>query len=420
MRLTVKVKPIKLLHFNLYWFIVFYINVDMLEDFIKNIFILVFNRQPFSFLNIFLILFGAILTFYLMLNKKLDVKYVVLTLSYVAVYVVSLTLTPEIIEILSTSVKRGILYVLLIVYLMSLVDDYGKLTPYFVPYIYITLVYSLTQLLLRGNPLIQETDYMDFTYNTMLPMLIALAIGICGTKVTDIMNRYIAIIIFAILFIFNLLMGGRASILCVGICVLVLIHFQNGNRKILYVALVLAFSALLYVNYDSLLAYMVIKFPNSRTIWRLSHNILIDTDTSYRSMMWRYIIESFRENPFAVRGFLSDRIYLSKLFSSSDIEGIYGYYAHNLFLEQLFQFGIIAIPFIIAGIVNIVSKFVYVQRKKDYLLTCFFSASVVFCFGQLMVSASYLTAKSFGIVLGIMLYMGKPRKGALYANSANL
>ncbi len=420
MKFNIKWKPINTLKLNIYWFVVFYINVDMLEAFVKNIFILILKREPFSFLNIFLIAMGALVAVYLMFTKKIDQRFFFLVFSYVLVYIFSILITPDIITILSTSIIRGILYVIVIVYLISLIDDYGKLLPYFIPYIYISFAYAVTHIMLRGNPLIKETAYMDFTYNTMLPMLSALAIGLYGKKATKKINRYISLTLFISLFIFNFLMGGRASILCVGICVLMLLHFQNNRRKILYTALIIGLGVLIYINYHSLLAYLTLIFPNSRTIWRMSQNIFINTSTSYRSIMWKYIIESFIKEPFEVRGFLSDRVYLATLFSSANAEGIYGYYAHNLFLEQIFQFGVFSIPFIIAGILSVIRKFNYISSKKNYCLTCFFSICMAFFVGQLMVSASYLTAKSFGIVLGLMLYMGRPRKGACYENIINL
>ncbi len=420
MHFNIKLKPISTLRLNIYWFVVFYINIDMLEDFVKNVFILVLKREPFSFLNIFLIVFGALVTVYLMFVKKFDQRFLFLVFFYVLVYVFSIMITPEIVLILSTSIFRGILYVIVVVYLMSLIDDYGKLLSYFVPYIYITVSYALTQMMLHGSSLVKETDYMDFTYNTMLPMLVALAIGLYGKNVSENINRYVSLALFIVLFVFNFLRGGRASILCVGICVLVLLHFQNSSRKILYAVLSVGLGILLYINYDSLLAYLALAFPDSRTIWRLSHNILVDMNTSYRSIMWRYIIESFIKDPFTVRGFLSDRIFLARLFPSASVDGIYGYYAHNLFLEQIFQFGIFAMPFIIGGIIVVIQKFKFLSLKKDYRLTCLFSICIAFSFGQLMVSASYLTAKSFGILLGLMLYMGRSRKGIYYENITDL
>lgn len=410
MHLRLKIKSINLHKINICWFVVFFLNIDMLEDFIKDIYILVLKKEPFDFLNTFLMLIGALVVVYLLLKKHFDLSFLLLTFIYVLVYVLSTLLTPDIVTILPTSINRGILYVLMIVYLMSLIDDYGELLQFYIPYIYITAIYALIQMINRRNPLISETYYMEVTYNTMMPMLAALAIGIYGNKVTEMINRYIALVLFAIMFAVNLLVGGRASILCVGLCLIVLIHFKNIRQKIGFMILIIGLGGVMYITYDVWLAFLTIAFPYSRTIWRLSNNFFFESNTSYRSIMWKHIIDNFLENPFRIRGFLSDRFYLMRLFPTASSEGAYGYYAHNLFLEQLFQFGVLAIPVIIVEIISVIRLFRFVSGAKNNRLVCVFSIYIAFGVGQLMVSASYLTAKSFGILLGLMLYMGKPQR----------
>lgn len=85
-------------------------------------------------------------------------------------------------------------------------------------------------------------------------------------------------------------------------------------------------------------------------------------------------------------------------------DNIFGYemlgsYVHNIYIEILFQFGIISILFLAYGTYQVAKIIVYAKRntKLKKIVIVFFSVAIL----QLMISSSYVIAGSFGFILGI-------------------
>lgn len=405
---------------SLYWFTAFYLNMDMLEDMIKTAYVLLAHREPFYLLNILFSLIGSGAALCTMLCRKVDIKFITITFSLFALYAVSLLITPEISVILKTSIVRSVIYLLLLLYLMSQISDVGLLFNFFIPYVYLGVLYTLLSYLAHDTPLMEETHYMEFTYNTMIPMLTVFVIAFYGRSVRG-MKRPFALLFFGFFFAANIAMGGRATLLCVGLCFLMLLYFQKLKRKQIFVSVaVIALGLVVAFHYDSFNFFLTTLFPDSRTVQRMQNGELLNTETSTRMRIYKYILLSFMEHPFAIRGLLSDRVYIAKLFGDTAPKEVYGWYAHNFVLELLFQFGVMAIPIITAFLCGFVNTAANVKKSNNTSLKRVFLISSAYCIGQLSVSASYLTAKSFAFLLGILLYMGKPEKRRAYENSARL
>lgn len=385
---------------NIYWLIALYINLDLFICFLTNLFIIAFQRTPVITSGYFLLPIVMIAVAYMMVVRRINSRFIIVVVSFLLLYLLSVVLTPEITAILGRAFVKGIMYVIFVAYVMSNVDDHKKLLERLVPYVYIALALAVSQILLPQE--FKATRYMAFSYSSMLPMLTAFSIGVYGDAAAKGMGRKFALFSFLFLLFMNLINGGRGSLLCVMIYVLFLIHFQAPRRKAVYIILLIAAALTLYLFFDSIVAYLLRLFPNSRTLLRIQDNELLVTESSARAIMWKAILENFIKDPLPIRGFLSDRLFVSELFPESDT--IYGWYSHSFVLEQVYQFGLLSIPMLILEGVAFVRKINYAAASGDVAMKCVISVSFAFFLGQMMVSSSYLVSESFGIVLGLLIH----------------
>lgn len=406
---------------DIYSFLAFYLNIDMLEDLASSVYMLVLREEAPYIFNIVLDVIGLVILAFIVLRKKSVNRYFFyIALTEILLYIISVVITPDITRILGTSIVRGILYVLIPIYLFTLIDDVDKLFDAFVPYVLIGLIYALIQIPLRSVSFVTDTHYMDFTYNSLIALMMALGIFLfgCGIGKDNRKNKIWYLIVAVVIFAINFVFGGRGVILCAAVAILIWLYFAKANRKVLYFSIVIIIAVVLMLSFDELINMLAGLFPRSRTIVRILNGNFINTTTSVRMKSWTYIISELKNNPFSIRGFLSDRIYLAR-YLNADSESLYGSYAHNILLEILFQFGAISVPFLVFGIAKVVKSFHYMKNNlfEKSKVICF----IVFAFGigQLSVSASYLTAKSFGMMVGLVLLIDEMSRRKKFESADN-
>ena len=110
-----------------------------------------------------------------------------------------------------------------------------------------------------------------------------------------------------------------------------------------------------------------------------------------------------RESGFAPHGLYSDRFVMATYHARYSMEEIFGSYAHNFLIEVLFQFGWIGFPLLILFFISLFVSYGRVRRCGDAGMIRVWIIAVSYSMGQLLVSSSYLTAISFGMLLGVML-----------------
>lgn len=400
---------------NIYAFIAFYINIDMLEDLASSVYILILRREPPYIFNIILAVISLVILVFIALGRKnINRHFLYITLIGLLLYVISVITTPYITKIIGTSIVRGILYVLIPIYLFTLIDDVDKLFDALVPYVYIGLLYAIIQFPLKSVSLVSDTHYMDFTYNSLIALLMALGIFLfnCSIGENNRKNKLWYLVIAIVIFTINFIFGGRGVILCAAVAILIWIYFARANRKIIYFSMVIIIAVVLMLNFDELINMLAGLFPRSRTIERILNGNFINTTTSVRMRSWAFIISEVKNNPFQIRGFLSDRIYLARHLNVAS-ESVYGSYAHNIVLEILFQFGVFSVPFLVIGIVKVIKSLNYIKNNLSEKSKTICFIVLAFGVGQLSVSASYLTSKSFGMMVGIVMLideMGRRKK----------
>lgn len=397
------------INFKICSFLAFYLNVGMIENMFANFFVFFMNRMPPAITNLVInmtcvtVIIGVIL-----INGRVDKKLIKLLFGYLFLYSVSLFITPGILPIFLTTFFRGLFSIFLVLYLFSRLSCFEEFFNCLKNYIYIGVVYALSESLVFGNTLLEESQYMAFTYNSMIPMLTALvAVGLKDNKNTfkNKANVIIARIAFLIMFFANILYGARGAILCVAIALMMILYFSNRDKRLLYSVFALLMGLVFYVHHELIIQTFLLAFPDSRTLQKLAGQYFLNTASSARSLLYNLIWENFLDNPFAINGFLSDRVFLAHALPQDPKTGFYGIYAHNFILEILFQFGVFGIPFLIWFAILLIRKLSSLKKSNIISLQSVFTIATAFCLGQLSFSFSYLIAKSFGFLLGVILYM---------------
>lgn len=236
---------------------------------------------------------------------------------------------------------------------------------------------------------------MTYGYNLLIPACIVFYCFIRYMKIKWLLYG----IIF---FIFMLLRGSRASVLCMLIYIIlayIMIHKENLNTgKLTRVILLFIIVIIVLINFKKIASFLSGIFPSSRTLALLVSNISFDSGRSnIQSLYWKAI----NAHPFRFNGIFSDRIYYSNLTRSAyDMTN----YPHNFVVELFYQwgipFGIIIFMLIVVGIV----KSIWLSNKFDNAeLICFVLIMFVAGFLKLFFSASYLVSVEFYLLVGIII-----------------
>lgn len=377
----------------------FYLHLSVFRGILQNISIIVrgeewvFLRPLFALLGCAVIIVAGLCTIKM---KMIDKRVVYIFCCWILLFVFSYILNPS----LERIILKVIFYstqVFVIMLLFSQISNLEELESKLRGYIFVTTIYSILQFF----AFIMIGGYsMEYSYNTMISVLLSLCLGINHKK-----KKYLYLFLY---FVFvNLICGSRGSIICYCIAVLLLLYFKN-KEKIFVISLPIIIGCL--VSYNSLCSLLLALFPTSRTIELFASGKILNL--SGRDEYYEYIINMILNDSWRVHGIYSDRLFLSKYFHSSLSTEIYGSYAHNFFLEILFQFGFIGVPILFICIFILFYSVFWTKRQEPSALQDLFIISFAFCVGQLMFSGSYLTANSFGIFVGVLLMFssGKWRK----------
>lgn len=308
---------------------------------------------------------------------------------------ISFVIVPPILAIASRAIIYFVLNIFCISYLFSQIRDIKQLLDNLMLYVYFCLIYCAIQFFLPEN----AGNYsMTFTYSTMVSGLLTL---IRGLKEKNRRKRVIYLIIFLFIFISNLKYGSRGGMVCYVFAIVLLFYFSDRRKQIKISVSFTALILLVAVNFSKIIEFLMLKFPNSRNIRLIASGQFFYW--SGRDEYYSYILDQIKIAPLKFRGLYSDRIYLANWFGREGKDELWGTYAHNIYLEALFQFGCLMLPVLMASTIYI---FFYLRRVKRTYYDELIVLSIIFisfsvC--QLMLSSSYLLAPSFGGLVGMLL-----------------
>jgi O-antigen ligase len=219
---------------------------------------------------------------------------------------------------------------------------------------------------------------MPYSYYMLIPAIFYL------NKILK-KNNFKSLIIFFVILFFIILFGSRGPLFCIAVyfILFLIINIQFKTVRKVLIFLVATSSTLLLWIFRNYLISTITRLigVNSRTLTLFSENILY----TGRESIYSTLIELISKNPLIGIGLGGDRLYLGK-------------YSHNIFLEIISGFGIIAGSIISIVLIFIISKSVFMKGKKQANINLIW---FTLGFVPLLFSGSYLTSFSFWIYLGI-------------------
>lgn len=238
--------------------------------------------------------------------------------------------------------------------------------------------YTILLILLMLVPFFSDYRYiMSYAYWVLLVALIHINEFI---EKWDLFNFVVVVVEFVII----ALMGSRGSLLCFGLYVLLRVFiFRDLNKLKCFFLILIVFFVFCYDIIGSLVLTLMADLGiQSRTIELLFTNI---SYVSSRDIIQEKAILYFKENIFVGNGVARDI-------------SLIGMYPHNIFIEILFDFGII-----VGGVICILLFFMVCKafraEKKQKIENIFY---LCYAFFPLMVSGTYLKSSFFWIFLAII------------------
>ena len=198
--------------------------------------------------------------------------------------------------------------------------------------------------------------------------------------------------------IYIILQGNRGTLICIAslFCMLMLYKLKNNKNNILKQSIALSVFSIIgcYFNlFNSILAYLE-NFAESngystRIFMLFNGNFQQIEFDSGRSYLQNILIENLMYNPYGF-GLGADKYFV-------------GEYAHNVFLEILFEFGIILGTPIVVFIIGltIVNAFALYKNWESWVFfSLLFSISIV----KLCISGTYITDPFFFAYIAMLLH----------------
>ena len=216
-------------------------------------------------------------------------------------------------------------------------------------------------------------------------------------------NKKITYLILSILLAFILISSGkRMTLLCYLLYVVVdILLIQRIRSKRLITLIILCLLSLISVSIfrEDIPKLLVKMFPNSKSVSTfVQHDFFY---SSGRDSIYDNLISSMKEDPIKIRGLYADRVFFQFNYKSLDFwvsdDNRSRIYAHNVFIEILYDFGILLGGFIviviILKIINMI-KILLSELSDDIkrIIVCIFS----FSFAPTLVSRSFLVYPYFG------------------------
>lgn len=344
----------------------------------------------------FNITFIFLTCFLIILGKDVSTAWII-SLAYFSILLISLILCEPIEIFLARGIIYFIMNVFCIILLFKKISDIDFFIDNLKKYIPISVLYTILELISWSD----ANDYdMRYTYAIAVPLLISL-LRVRENRSLMVKTINSLLVVMYLYTIFRC--GSRAGVLYFIIALFMLFIYEKKDKKIIALTIITMFVLVLYIFRYQVLAFMMLKFPASRTIGLLNDGLFF-YDAS-RFDYYRPLIKSVLNNPFTIRGLYSDRIFMGNLKGETGLENLWGCYSHNVYLEILYQFGFFAVPVLIVFTCLILRTiFKAKEDAKLQKIVIIFFPSTIF---QLMVSSSYLISASSGILVGITIYMVK-------------
>lgn len=270
----------------------------------------------------------------------------------------------------------------------------------------VSILYSTYSIDYKGMTL---DDNMDFAYKVLPSVLVIYSWLFTQQK------KKVAIVFSVIGTIFLLLQGTRGPLFCLAFFICLMIYKKHGLGMAFVRVGVIVMVALLLFNLP-IVQLKLVELTDSIDSSGYSSRFIRMTldgdlsDANGRDAIKETLIEEIKENPIKIRGMFADRQATQGLVDREYSMGYEnGTYAHSLWIEIIYQWGVILGGALLMVLFWLVFKIVIKSEKSDsYIIILFVCTGFV----PLFMSGSYLRSAELFFLLGIAtIYQPNTVKG---------
>lgn len=260
------------------------------------------------------------------------------------------------------------------------------------------------------------STYLNISSDLLIPTIVVFCAALfCKKK----LGWLLFVVFFSVVF----LMGARRFAVQILITVFVLLLLMaklkdKRSMSILFLGALLLFF-LLVALWPTIVAQLLVLFPDSRSVLLLVEGDYLDY--GLRGYLYDYLLNIVVQDPLTVRGAYSDNVawgqvapfYYSLVNPGAQlvIESYSGTGAHNLFVQLLFEYGIvIGGGLLVVFLVVIVRAFVYIFSCNDvdsWIVAALFLIPLVVL---LYAGGSYLGNDEFMYALAALVFLYRKKQ----------
>jgi len=255
------------------------------------------------------------------------------------------------------------------------IDDYSFLIKYFEKVAYVQLAFCLFllfKIFIQRDYSIDFVYSMGFSYACLFPTLVFLNRIFLNFKMHYLLSTFLITLLIIIL-------GSRGALLCITVY-LAIMQVKQKSFKVLFS--VTFFLGLMYIfskNIFLLIAKTIEDIGiSSRTIGIFLNNDIV-THLSGREYLYEVIIDKIQQNPFAYKGINASYL-------------LFGGYPHNIFLELIYDLGLIIFIPVFCLIVFLSYKTIFSDRSDVNDIECILFSMAI---PSLLVSGSLWVSWDF-------------------------
>ncbi|HII4397415.1 TPA: hypothetical protein ACY4Q9_002025 [Clostridium perfringens] len=278
---------------------------------------------------------------------------------------------------------------------------FNKIKKYYIVVFFYCLLY-----ITKNNSGIYSTDgsYMTFSYNILIMTTILIISCINKPTILKVVGTtsLIGIIITY---------GARGPILCIIISVMLFLGYKFISlpilKKLTYGSFFILIGLFFWGIRIKVIDFLLTINPSSRTLYLLK-NFRLDS-LSGRDTYYNLLSGEINKNWLNFHGIYSDRLILSANSMQSNID-MSQYYAHNLPIEIMYQFGAIMggviLVYLFINIVNSYKTIINKNNIKLIIIYCSFFTGIT----TLFFSSSYLINERTWLAIGVIFSINKISK----------
>lgn len=264
------------------------------------------------------------------------------------------------------------------------IDDYSFLIKYFEKVAYVQLAFCLFllfKIFIQRDYSIDFVYSMGFSYACLLPALVFLNRAFFNFKMHYFLSTFLITLLIMVL-------GSRGALLCIAVYLAIMLVKQKSLKALFGVTFFLGSLYIFSKNILIFITKIIEKIGiSSRSIAMILNNE-ITTHLSGREYYYQTIIENIKANPLIFKGINASYVILD------------GSYPHNIFLELIFDLGLVIFVPVLFLLVFLSYKTIFSKKSAVNDIECILFSMAV---PSLLVSGSLWVSWNFWMWLALAL-----------------